>query len=279
MRRATSWGIALLLLSGVLSTAMAATPGRERGATSQVRIEGFDPLIPTLRKWYVPQDLYNFYNWGGYKYTNYAKDPYQRYVSTQLEGLGQYDIFGNWVTRGWRVYEWRQQQPLAFGSTVFKDNRFSSWFQNLVVASDAKGQYYTSLTIGDEIRTTLTPLTFSRSRFNGIQWDFQSDKYGATALLSRVSDPGRVVQGSSRTQETDYTNFMGLRGTAQIGDFINLGATLVNTNFGSSSSNFSENSRKGLLTSSQNSGNVTEVVVRISDDSPGDDSGALFFSS
>ena len=53
----------------MLAASNAATPGRERGATSQVRIEGFDPLIPTLRKWYVPQDLYNFYNWGGYKYT------------------------------------------------------------------------------------------------------------------------------------------------------------------------------------------------------------------
>ena len=72
---------------------------------------------------------------------------------------------------------------------------------------------------------------------------------------------------------------MGLRGTAQVGDFINIGATLVNTNFGSSSSNFSENSRKGLLTSSQNSGNVTEIVIRIVDDSPGDESGALFFSA
>ena len=50
MRRVTSWGIALLLLAGTLSVAFAATPGRERGATSQVRIEGFDPLIPTLRK-------------------------------------------------------------------------------------------------------------------------------------------------------------------------------------------------------------------------------------
>ena len=113
----------------------------------------------------------------------------------------------------------------------------SNWFQNLVVASDAKGQYFTSLTIGDAIRTTLTPLTFSRSRFNGIQWDFQSDKYSATAL-SRVSEPVRVVQGSNRVQDTDYTNFMGLRGTTQIGDFINLGATLVNTNFGSSSTTF-----------------------------------------
>jgi hypothetical protein len=106
-----------------------------------------------------------------------------------------------------------------------------------------------------------------------------SDKYAGTVLLSRVSEPVRVVQGSSRITDTDYTNFIGLRGTAQVGDFINLGATLVNTNFGSSSSDFSENSRAGLLTSSQNSGNVTEIVIRISDDSPGDGSGALFFSS
>ena len=279
MRKVSFWGIALAVLAVAASSVQAATPGRERGATSQVRIEGFDPLIPTLRKWYVPQDLYYIYDWGGYKYTNYAQEPYERYVSTQLEGLGQYDIFGNYITRGWRIYEWRQQQPLAFGSTVFKDSRFGQWFQNLVVASDSKGQYFTSLTIGDQIRTTLTPLTFSRSRFNGVQWDFASDKYEATVLLSRVSEPVRVVQGSNRVQETDYTNFMGLRGTTQVGDFINLGATLVNTNFGSSSSNFSENSRAGLLTSSQNSGNVDEIVIRIADDSPGDNSGALFFSS
>ena len=115
MRRSIFCIAILLSIAGVASSALAATPGRERGATSQVRIEGFDPLVPTLRKWYVPQDLYHVYNWGGYKYTNYAKEPYQRYVSTQLEGLGQYDIFGNYITRGWRIYEWRQQQPLEIG--------------------------------------------------------------------------------------------------------------------------------------------------------------------
>lgn len=280
MRRFTSWGLVLALLLCWAAAGNAATPGRERGATAQVRIEGFDPLVPTLRKWYVPQDLYYIYNWGGYKYTNYARTPYQRYVGTELEGRGQYDIFGNWITRGWSIYQWRQEQPLAFGSTVFKDGRFSSWFNNLVVASDAKGQYFTSLTIGDDIRTTLTPLTFSRSSFNGIQWDFMSDKYAGTVLMSRVSEPVRLAAGQAdRDQRSDYTNFIGLRGTAQIGDFINLGATFVNNSFGSSRSNFAETSLAGLLTSSQNSGNVTEIVIRIADDSPGDGSGALYFSS
>lgn len=279
MRRYAVGTAAVIGLVLLVAELHAATPGRERGATSQVRIEGFDPLIPTLRNWTVPQDLYHIYDWGGYTYTNYAKTPYQRYVDTELEGRGQYDIFGNWLTRGWRIYEWRQEQPLAFGSTVFKDARFSNWFSNLVVASDSKGEYFTSLTVGDDIRTTLTPLTLSLSRFNGVQWDFQSDKYQATVLMSRVSEPVRAIQGSDRDQRSDYTNLLGLRGAAQVGDFINLGAAFVNTHFGSSRTDFSETSLGGLLTSSQNSGNVTEIVIRISDDSPGDGSGALFFSS
>ena len=105
MRRFAT-GIAALVVGLILSVAVAdaATPGRERGATSQVRIEGFDPLVPTLRKWTVPQDLYYIYDWGGYKYTNYAVNPYQRYVGPELEARGQYDIFGTWQTRGWRIY-------------------------------------------------------------------------------------------------------------------------------------------------------------------------------
>ena len=273
------WAIIALSTAICASQAMAATPGRERGVTSPVRIEGFDPLIPTLRKWQVPQDLYYVYKWGGHKYTNYARSTYQRYVNTELEGRAQYDIFGNWVTRGWRIYDWRQEQPLAFGSTVFKDSRFDSWFSDLVVVADSKGQYHTAFTVGDEIRTTLTPLTFSRSAFNGIQWDIMSDKYAGTLLMSRVSEPVRIVRGTDRDQRSNYTNFFGLRSTAQLGDFANLGLTFVNNHFGTTRSSFAETSLNGLLTSSQNSGNVTEIIIRITDDSPGDGSGALFFSS
>lgn len=273
------WVILLLTMAMCPSEATAANPGREPGVTSPVRIEGFDPLIPTVRKWQVPQDLYYIYKWGGHRYTNYARSTYQRYVSTELEGRAQYDIFRNWVTRGWRIYDWRQEQPLAFGSTVFKDERFNSWFSDLVVMADSKGQYHTAFMVGDEIRTTLTPLTFSRSAFNGIQWDIGSDKYSGTMLLSRVSEPVSIVRGTDRDQRSDFTNFIGLRGTAQVGDFANLGVTFVNNHFGSSRSSFAESSLDGLLTSSQNSGNVTEIIIRITDDSPGDDSGALFFSS
>ena len=273
------WVIFALSMAVCASEATAATPGRERGVTSPVRIEGFDPLIPTLRKWQVPQDLYYVYNWGGHQYTNYARSTYQRYVGTELEGRSQYDIFGNWVTRGWRIYDWRQEQPLAFGSTVLKDEKFKTWFSNLVVLADSKGQYHTAFTVGDEIRTTLTPLTFSRSAFNGIQWDIMSDKYAGTLLMSRVSEPVRIMRGTDRDQRSDYTNFFGLRGTAQVGDFAKVGLTFVGNYFGTTRSGFAESSLDGLLTSSQNSGNITEIIIRITDDSPGDGAGALLFSS
>ena len=46
----------------------------------------FDALDPSVRKWYVPQELYAEYGWSSREYSNYANQLYQRYVSTALEG-------------------------------------------------------------------------------------------------------------------------------------------------------------------------------------------------
>ena len=99
------------------------------------------------------------------------------------------DVYGNYVVRGWLIYDFRQDRPQQFGSTVFKTSRFKDWFSNVVVASDSKGQYHYALTIGDQIRTTLTPMTFSKPGHNGVQWDFAADKYQGTVLLARPSRP------------------------------------------------------------------------------------------
>ncbi|MFP6626342.1 MAG: hypothetical protein VCA74_04685, partial [Deltaproteobacteria bacterium] len=42
----------------------------------------FDALDPTVRKSYVPQELYAEYQWKQAAYSNYARNEYQRYVST-----------------------------------------------------------------------------------------------------------------------------------------------------------------------------------------------------
>ena len=232
----------------------------------------FDALDPSIRKWYVPQELYNEFNWHQTQYSNYARENYQRYVSTTLEGNYIYDVYGNFLTRGWQIFDWRQQNPQPFGSQLNKDGRFSSWFSNLVIASDHKGQYHYAITVGNEIRTTLTPMTFSKPRFDGIQLDFESDKYASTLLMSRISN-------TSGSETSNNTSLIGGRLQAQIGDFVTIGGTFVNAHHAQTQTEvFNGNLFKGNLTGEQSVGQVTLINVLIKDDSPedGEAGGALF---
>ena len=232
----------------------------------------FDALDPSVRKWYVPQELYNEFNWHQWEYSNYARENYQRYVSTTLEGNYIYDVYGNFLTRGWQIFDWRQQNPQPFGSQLNRDGRFGSWFSNLVIASDHKGQYHYAITVGNEIRTTLTPMTFSKPRFDGIQVDFESDKYASTLLMSRISN-------TNGSETSNNTSLIGGRVQAQIGDFVSLGATFVNAHHAQTQTEvFNGNLFKGNLTGAQSVGQVTVIDLLIKDDSPedGEAGGALF---
>lgn len=239
----------------------------------------FGALDPAVKKWYVPQELFREYHWKQWEYSNYARDHYQRYVTTNLEGDYFYDIYGSYITSGWLIYDWSQTQPQQGGSNLFKTERFQQWFSNLVIASDQKGQHNLAITIGDEIRSTLTPMTFSKPAFDGIQIDYQSDKYEATALLSRISSPGAAGPRSPNNQTTSTTTLTGGRATTQVGDYLRLGANYVSAHNSSQIIDAFEGSpRSGSIISSQNAENITQVFVRLSDDSPEDNEGgtALF---
>ena len=242
----------------------------------------FDALDPTVKRWYVPQELFNEYQWRQQDYTNYARQHYQRYVSTSQEGEYFYDLYGNYITRGQLVYDWSVAAPQTAGSSLFKTSQFSQWFSSLVIASDKKGQYAYALTIGDRIRTTLTPMTFSKPSFAGMQFDYATDKYEATFLISRPSSPGQVetaqTASTSRFRSND-TNLLGARGTIQVGDFVELGATYINAfNSTTKGQAFEGNPFKGTLTEGQNNGDISRIEVRLSDDSPEDGiAGAAFF--
>ena len=146
----------------------------------------------------MPQELYELYGWQQWEYSNYARKQYQRYVNTDREGDPFYDLYGNYLTRGWLVYDWNQSQPGQFGSSLYKDPRFSSWFSSVLVSSDSKGQFHYAITAGNQIRTALTPLTFSKPNFNGIQMDFAADKYRGTMLFSRISFRSPVPRPRTR---------------------------------------------------------------------------------
>ena len=256
--------------------------GRQRGGEVTFEPTGpgvlFNALDPAVRKWYVPQELQLLYQWQQWNYTNYARNQYRRYVSTDIEGDYFYDLYGTFINRGWLIYDWRQQQPEQFGSTIFKDPSFNTWFNQVVVSSDQKGQSHLSMTIGSRIRTTLTPLTFSKPAYDGIQIDYQSDKYSMTALLSRISSPG--VARTVAVQTTNTTNLFGYHGEVQVGDFVRLGGTYINAhNSQTQLESFEGDPLSGSLTVGQNLEHVGVVFVRLSDDSPEDrEGGASLFS-
>ena len=238
----------------------------------------FGALDPTVRRWYVPQELYHEYQWRQWEYSNYGRVGYQRYVDTRIRGDYFYDNFGNFINYGWLIYDWRQDQPQSQGSSLYKDPRFNQWFSNLTVSGDSRGQYAYAVTVGNLIRTTLTPMTFSKPRFNGIQIDFAADKYAATVLASRITDPG-ILRTQTPEVMTSHTSLIGGRATVQIGDFITLGSTLVDArNSNTSLDMFDGNFIAGNLTAGQSSKPVTVVAVVLSDDSPEDGVGgaALF---
>ena len=238
-------------------------------------------LAPNRRKWYLPQNLYYEYAWRGWEYSNYARNDYQRYVNILLEGTRQYDPFGNYIARGWKIYDWTENSPERLGSGIFKNQFYNTWFSNLVVSTAQKGQFHSSLTLSDAIRTTLTPLTFSKPAFNGLQWDFLTDKYAVTILASRLSSPGfpaLTAQTSEPSRSENTSRLLAGRGVGQVGDFAQVGLTWVNVANTTSTLTLGDNSFKGVLTEPQNQGSVETVVVRISDDSPETpQSGALLF--
>ena len=245
----------------------------------------FGALDPAVKKWYVPQELFFDYGWRQWEYSNYARTPYERYVNTTREGDYFYDVYGNFTTRGWLIYDWRQFQPQPLGSGIFQSTRFNRWFNAVTISGDSQGQYNYAITVGDRIRTTLTPMTFSKPDFNGVQVDFASDKYQATILASRISEP---IRGSTQLSggitepvtQTNITSLFGGRATFQVGDFVEIGAQVMDASNGNTLLDmFNGDLVAGSLTAGQSTAPLTAIAVILSDDSPDDnEGGAALFS-
>ena len=235
-------------------------------------------IDPAVRKWYVPQELYLDYRWHQWEYTNYARDHYQRYIDTSLEGEYFYDIYGNSLPRGWLIYNNSQTTPGQFGNSLFKSNRFRDWFSGVVVTHDQKGQYYFSLTVSNQLYTTLTPLVFSKPRFDGLQFDLATDRVEATLLYSRISNPGASSTLNRESLSTNNTSLIGGRLTGEIGDYAKVGVHTVNAHQSNTlRDKTSWNPLAGELTVAQNKPiGFIQLVLR--DDSPEDgEGGAAYF--
>ena len=236
-----------------------------------------DAFVPSLKKWYLPQEIADHYRWRWEEGTNYASERYLRYQSTGQEGDYHYDLYGRLLTRGWLVYDWRQSRPrTSDGNLLHKTSQYKDLFNHLLVSSDVKGQHHFRVSIGDQISTTLTPMTFRKTAFNGVQFDYMSDRVSATALMSRINVP--LVQ-PGRSFIDEFTNLVGLRAVWKMADFARIGGTFVNVhNARSSTDSFDGSPFTGRLSSHQAGARINRITVQISDDSPEDGEGgpALF---
>lgn len=218
-------------------------------------------------------------------YLNYSGRNYENYSSTFLRKKF-FDNFGNFLVEGTTVYELSEVQKQLGASEIptgnsdlIKSRYYQNYFNNLVIANDSYSGFETRLMVGDAIRTKFTSLTLNRARFNGIRWDAGTPKYRGTLVASRISDPIRFrfdnpiyIDGVRRIR--DWTQYLfGGHFETDIGDILTLGLTYVNQHQRKSSSQ--ESSLKGVVS------NVIPRVIflRISDESPGDNSGPIIFST
>jgi hypothetical protein len=281
MRRRTTAIVSFLWALACLAPAGAQDYGNRLGLNELDRVSYYasapsmrsSAFAPALKRWYMPQEIAEEYRWQ-WQYTNYAREPYRRYFSQAQEGDYFYDIYGRYLTKGWLVYDWRQRQPTSSqGSGLLKPSgRFDSWFNKLLVSTDTKGQHHLSVTVGDLINTTLTPMTFRKTRFNGVQFDYAADRLQATILMSRISLPVHQIAPGVRVPivTENFTNLLGFRGEWKLHDSVRLGATYVNAHNDRAQSDRGGNPFKGKLTNGQLENRINWIIVRVTDDSPAD---------
>ena len=252
--------------------------GDETSFSPQGPVVQLNALDPAVRRWYVPQELFKEYQWRQWEYTNYAREPFERYVETTLEGDYFYDLYGNFLTRGWLIFNNSQVMPQQFGNEVFKSTRFRSWFSEVVLASDSRGQYFYTLTVSSRLRSILSPMVFSKARLDGVQFDLATDRYETTLIFSRISNPGGGSTGDRGVPRTNNTILVGGRFGGQLGDFVEVALHTANAHQSHTLlDKQAGNPFAGALTIGQNR-TVSLVQVVLRDDSPEDgEGGAAFF--
>ena len=236
-----------------------------------------EALDPSIGRWYLPAALFSERGRRQWEYTNYVTSRFRREQSPQSEGDFYYDDYGNLITRGWLIYDWRLKQPsITGGSQVKQHPNYIEWFDRLLIASDASGGRGYNVTVGDEIAATLTPMTFRKVGFDGLVGSYRADRFRATGVFSNISDP---VQFGTKIAN-HFTTLMGVRAEADVTDFATVGLTFLNSHDNTARrESFSGNPFKGFLNPQELSQRLELLVVRLSDDSPEDgEGGAVLFS-
>ncbi len=219
---------------------------------------------------YVPGQ--GFLYRAGQPYANYAFADYEipeTALIPPFERRSYYGPLGDYLITGYNVFSWRELRTEAGAgvggrSAIDKWNRYNLFERNLV-SHESYGGWSARFIVGDEIRTVFTPLTFRQSAVNGLRLDTATERTRFSAMASRYRQP-IWVGGENRSRPRDASLLLGGHGEVDIGA-LTLGATGVHFHlFDSEQEDFA---LRGNLESTQ--GLPGYVIVRISDDSPGDE--------
>jgi len=164
--------------------------------------------------------------WPGYY--NYGKTFYQP-LTNSVRSTELYDRLGTHMFRGYPLLSWRETRSDSVGlqsSTVARENYFFNFFNNLMIANDTYRGWGLSVTAGDAIRTSLSPLTVRNPRWQGLRIDGETGQQGFTALLTRGA-PQRFSAFDARRDLSPVLAYGG-HYFYQPNDMLTLGLTFFN---------------------------------------------------
>ena len=217
-------------------------------------------------------------------YVNYAFTGYQNYRTIAYPYVDPkrkyYTPLGDPLIEGFEVFQWFEQRRAqqAGRSYIYKDRRYKTIFDQLIVGSERTSGWSGKFIVGDEIRTKLTPLTMNIANLNGVRADLKSRNTALTVVLSRTSHPVWALGGgdSSAGGKGALTLLFGGHVEQKIG-VLTVGGTVVNHWVFDRYKSTEENSWKGVLTPEQPL--PAYIVVKVEDDSPEDGRGPVVFDA
>lgn len=231
---------------------------------------------------FLMRESEDYQNYGYLGYENYDTMIYP--YTTERRNF--YDSFGNYLIRGFDVFQWMESRTLAPqpGSFIWKlyaeagaftiAQRYKQLFDEVVVARESGTGWKGSFIVADEIRTQFTPLTLRLAGLNGVRGDVLTTNNALSVIASR---PGTSLfwggsHWGSRTLNYVESGVFLLGGhfRRKVG-LLNIGATYVNEHIFDSMVEEKYNSIRGTIPHTYPI--PTTIAVRFSDDSPEDGRG------
>jgi hypothetical protein len=227
------------------------------------------------------------------EYRNYAETQYHPYRA-QLRQDPRYNYFGEFLADGWRAFRLEEQRPGT--SLIAKDQVYRSLFNNLLITHTSYKGVNAALTVGDEVRTTLTPFTLQQAGASGVRWELEYPNNRVTFLVERgfdasdflgypsFSSPANVEREVSvldrevRVVEERPVYTWGGRWETQVGDVLSLGATFLNQQHINTMVDQGDGYLRGGIPYADMLPPST-LILRCTDDSPEDGQGGAAVSS